>query len=75
MVQVFSTHDEPQARKLLGRLEGLGHRAFLSTIDVGGQTMFRVRVGPFSQRSAAERVKGQVRNQLELDPWVTAASN
>lgn len=75
VVQVFSTHDEPQARKVLKQLTGLGHQAFLSSVNVGGQSMFRVRIGPFAERSAADRVKGQVREQLKLDPWVTAASN
>ncbi|MEO1366899.1 MAG: SPOR domain-containing protein [Acidobacteriota bacterium] len=75
VVQVFSTHDEPQAKKLQQRLASMSYKAFLSTIDVGGQTMYRVRIGPFSQRDQAEKVKLNVRNQLKLDPWVTAASN
>ncbi|MEO1085334.1 MAG: SPOR domain-containing protein [Acidobacteriota bacterium] len=75
VVQVFSTHDEPQAKKLQQRLASMSYKAFLSTIDVGGQTMYRVRIGPFGQRDQAEKVKLNVRNQLKLDPWVTAASN
>ena len=75
VVQVFSTRDEPQARKVLGELKGAGHRAFLSAVEVTGQTMYRVRVGPFSQRGEAEKIAGQVRRQMKLDPWVTAAGN
>ncbi|MEM1183233.1 MAG: SPOR domain-containing protein, partial [Acidobacteriota bacterium] len=75
VVQVFSTHDEPQAVKLQQRLQQMRYRAFMSTIDVGGQTMYRVRIGPFTERNRAEKVKIDVRNQLKLDPWVTAASN
>ncbi len=75
VVQVFSTRDEPQARKVLSELKGAGHRAFLSAVEVTGQTMYRVRVGPFAQRGEAEKVAGQVRRQMKLDPWVTAAGN
>ena len=74
-MQVFSTHDEPQARKLLRQLQGGGHAAFLSTREVSGQRMFRVRVGPFVERDRAEAVSSQLRRELKLDPWVTAATN
>ena len=75
VVQVFSTRDEPQARKVLSQLKGAGHKAFLSAVEVTGQTMYRVRVGPFTQRADAEKVADQVRRQMKLDPWVTAAGN
>jgi cell division septation protein DedD len=75
VVQVFSTHDEPQARKLLRQLEEEGQPAFLSTLAVGGQSMFRVRVGPFDDRNRAESVSNLLRQKLRLDPWVTAAAN
>lgn len=75
VVQVFSTRDETQARKVLQRLKGAKHNAFLSAVEVTGQTMYRVRVGPFSERDAADRVAAQVRRQMKLDPWVTAAGN
>ena len=75
VVQVFSTRDEAQARKVLTRLKNAKHKAFLSAVEVTGQTMYRVRVGPFAERDAADRVAAQVRRQMKLDPWVTAADN
>ena len=75
VVQVFSTHDQEQATKVQQDLQQLSYRAFLSTIDMGGQTMYRVRIGPYRDRTKAEKVKIDVRNKLKLDPWVTAASN
>ena len=75
VVQVFSTHDQEQASRVQQDLQQLSYRAFLSTIDMGGQTMYRVRIGPYRDRTKAEKVKIDVRNKLKLDPWVTAASN
>lgn len=75
VVQVFSTHDEPQARKVLNQVRASGHSGFLSSVAVGGQTMYRVRVGPFDDRSRAESISSTLRRELRLDPWVTAASN
>lgn len=75
VVQVFSTRDEAQARKVLRQLKDAGHRAFLSAVEVTGQTMYRVRVGPFNKRGDADQVAGKVRRQMKLDPWVTAVGN
>ena len=75
VVQVFSTQDEAQARKVMSQLKNGGHKAFLSAVEVTGKTMYRVRVGPFNQRAAADKAAGQVRHQMKLDVWVTAAGN
>jgi cell division septation protein DedD len=75
VVQVFSSKDEGQAKKILGDLKGAGHKAYLSPVKVGAQTMFRVRVGPFAQRGPAEQAAAKVRSKFRLEPWVTAATN
>ncbi|MEM9558572.1 MAG: SPOR domain-containing protein [Acidobacteriota bacterium] len=75
VIQVFSTRDEPQARRVLEQLRGGGHRAFLSPVDVDGTTMYRVRVGPFGERAEADRVAQRVTREMRLDTWVTAADN
>ncbi len=72
IVQVFSTHDEPQARKVLDQLESGGFRAFISK---GGEDIYRVRIGPFVEKSEAETAAKKVQRQFKLDTWVTAASN
>lgn len=75
IIQVFSTRDEPQAKKVLGQLKSGGFRAFMSPVEVDGQTMYRVRVGPFRERAGAERKAREVKEKLKLDTWITAASN
>lgn len=71
VIQVFSSADEAQARKLLKELQKGGYPAFLSPVDVSGQTMFRVRVGPYTELTEAEAVADRVRRSFRLDTWVT----
>jgi cell division septation protein DedD len=71
VIQVFSTADREQADKVRGGLVDAGFTAFLSPIAKGGQTMYRVRIGPFPSRSAAETVADKVRKERKLDTWIT----
>ncbi len=71
MIQVFSSSDEEQATGLLRQLERGGYPAFLSPVEVDGKTMYRVRIGPYTQEAEAEAVADRVRNAYKLDTWVT----
>lgn len=71
VIQVFSSADEVQAKKLLKQLQDGGYPAFLSPVDVSGQTMFRVRIGPYSELTEAEVVADRIRQSFRLDTWVT----
>jgi cell division septation protein DedD len=71
VVQVFSSPDGVQAQRILQRLVDGGYRAFLSPVQVGAQTMHRVRIGPFAERGEAQRVADQVRQRFRLDTWIT----
>jgi cell division septation protein DedD len=71
VIQVFSTADKDQADKVRERLAGAGLTAFLSPIAKNGQTMYRVRIGPFPSRAAAEPVAEKVRKEQRLDTWIT----
>ena len=71
VIQVFSSADEGQARKLISQLSGGGFPAFLSPVEVGGQTMYRVRIGPYADLTEAETVAARVRRSFKLDTWVT----
>ena len=51
-VQIGSFSDQISARNLLPRLLGLGG-VFIQPVFVGGQTLFRVRVGPFDSHISA----------------------
>ena len=71
VIQVFSSADEVQARNLLRQLTDGGYPAFLSPVEVGSQTMGRVRIGPFSQLANAETVADRIQREFKLDTWVT----
>ena len=71
VIQVFSSADEDQAKLLISKLSGGGFPAFLSPVEVGGQTMYRVRIGPYAELGDAETVAARVRRTYKLDTWVT----
>jgi len=72
VIQVFSGRDEAQAREILKRLKADGRKAFLAPVAVGSLTMYRVRVGIFADRAAADRVASEITHKLKLDTWITA---
>jgi cell division protein FtsN len=71
VIQVFSSADQAQAERIRARLSGGGQTAYLSPIDRGGRTMYRVRIGPFKSHEEAQKVADQVRKGYKLDTWVT----
>jgi DedD protein len=52
-VQIGSYSRQSAADRLAGELRGAGHSAFVMPIQTGGATLYRVRVGPMSDRAAA----------------------
>jgi cell division septation protein DedD len=71
VIQVFSSADRSQADRIRDRLTGGGYQAYLSPVEVGGHTMYRVRIGPFGSRSEAQKIAEKVRKGYKLDTWVT----
>jgi len=71
VIQVFSSPDQAQAERIRGQLTGGGQKAYLSPINRGGRTMYRVRIGPFKSRGDAQTVADKVRKGYKLDTWVT----
>ncbi len=71
VIQVFSSADQAQAERIRAKLVAGGQKAFLSPIERGGRTMYRVRVGPFKSRDEAQKVSEKVRKGYKLDTWVT----
>jgi DedD protein len=71
VIQVFSSPDQAQAEHIRGKLVSGGQKAYLSPIDRGGRTMYRVRIGPFKTRADAQGVADKVRKGYKLDTWVT----
>jgi cell division septation protein DedD len=71
VIQVFSSADQAQAERIRAKLVSGGQKAYLSPIDRGGRTMYRVRVGPFKSRDEAQKTADKVRKGYKLDTWVT----
>jgi DedD protein len=71
VIQVFSSQDRAQADRVRKKLASGGQKAFLSPVDVAGHTMYRVRIGPFTSRSDAQKVAEKVRKVYTMDTWVT----
>lgn len=71
VIQVFSSPERDQAEKIRDRLVSGGQQAFLSPVEVGGNTMYRVRIGPFGSRDDAQKVAERVRKGFKLDTWIT----
>ena len=55
-VQVGAFGSADTARKLVQDLSGAGYRAFVSPVNRGGKTLYRVRVGPADDRAGAEQL-------------------
>ena len=72
VIQVFSSKDEVQARRLVTTLQEAGFRAFLSPLEADRTTMYRVRIGPFRERIQAESVAERVRSRFKVDTWITS---
>ena len=58
-----------QARRLETRMRASGFKAFLSPAG----PMFRVRVGPFTQRADADAAAAKARREFRVDTWITAS--
>jgi DedD protein len=56
VVQVGAFGSADTARKLVQDLGGAGYRAFVSPVNRGGKTLYRVRVGPADDRAGAEQL-------------------
>ncbi len=75
VIQVLSTREEAKANRILTQLSQGGYPAFLSPVEVGSQVQYRVRIGPYAERAAAEKAGQEVNRKYKLDTWITAASN
>ncbi len=71
VVQVAAVKARAEAETIRRRLAGKGYPAFITTATSGGATMFRVRVGKYNERQAAEGVKVKLEREERFKPWVT----
>lgn len=71
-VQVFAGRDRESAQHVFRTVRSLGHRARLETSREGRTVLFRVRVGGFATREAAEQAAERLRREGVSSTWVTA---
>jgi cell division septation protein DedD len=69
-VQVAAADSLQQGRVLVERLAVAGYPAYLSRAFVGDIEVFRVRVGPFDARPAAEEIASQLRRDGYQGAWI-----
>jgi DedD protein len=62
-VQLGSFASKPNAEKLVREVGGKGYAPYVAPIGSGAALRFRVRVGPFAERAAAERVLAKLKSQ------------
>lgn len=70
-VQVAALAERQQATALVQRLIGKGYAAYLVEPEPGGSSaVYRVRVGKFPTRSAANAVAARLKQEEKFAPWV-----
>ena len=72
-IQVYSSSNGVRAREIVDQLKRANFTAVLGETAKDGQTVYRVRVGPYEKRERAERVAERLRREHRLDTWVTDA--
>ncbi len=70
VVQALVTRSRDRARRLSDRLRAKGMQAAVIEGNVGGEVIYRVRVGRYRDREVAEIVARRIRETEDLDPWV-----
>ncbi len=70
-VQVMSLRDRTAAERVASGLVEKGYEAFVAPLDGAPETVFRVRVGRYSDREEAEQIKNRLEQNEELKPWIT----
>jgi cell division septation protein DedD len=72
-VQVFAGRDRRAAEQVVKDLDGRGHPVRLESEREGAGSLFKVRVGGFASREAAETAAGVLRGQGQAGAWVVRA--
>jgi DedD protein len=70
VVQVGSFAKSANAAKVADKLRAAGFDTVVDKVKVKGQTLYRVQVGPESDRGRAERLRLRIRQKLKMDGTV-----
>lgn len=69
-VQLGAFKSEAEANKLRDRVKGISIAAFVDRAGSGDQTLWRVRAGPFVERSGAESARATVKQRLQTEGMI-----
>jgi len=64
-IQIEAVMDKSGADEMITRLRGLGYHAQETTTSLGGQTWYRVRVGPYDSEDEARAAETKLREQYK----------
>jgi septal ring-binding cell division protein DamX len=69
-VQVVALKDKGEAKKIVKRLQQLGHQAYYYRILINGTLFYRVRCGPFSTVVEARTCAKRLAATIHLKPFI-----
>lgn len=69
-VQVMATASKTKADEQLQFLKAKGYTAFMNTDQIQGGSVYKIRVGKFSDPSIAKKTATRIKQDLKLDTWV-----
>jgi cell division protein FtsN len=71
VVQVTALRQRTEAASIASRLSGRGYKAFVLDPQPGSTSLYRVRVGPFAQRTEAEETVKRLAREEQFNPWIS----
>lgn len=69
-VQIMATSSKAKAEQQLSTLQANGYTAFMKEEKAGDTSVFKVRVGRFSDKDAAKKIATKLKQELQLESWV-----
>ncbi len=69
-VQVMATSSKTKAEQQLSTLQSKGYTAFMKEEKAGDTSVFKVRVGQFSDKDSARKIATKLKQELQLESWV-----
>ena len=69
-VQVMATSSKSKAEQQLSTLQANGYTAFMKEERAGETSVFKVRVGRFTDKDSAKKIATKLKQELRLESWV-----
>jgi cell division septation protein DedD len=71
VVQIAALRDRTEADAIVKRLAGKGYQAFVVNPVPGKPPVYKVQVGRFAERGAADKIAARLKSEEQFRPWVT----